>query len=596
MAERLAELGIKPIVKSGESNQQREEREARERQERVRQAEAEDRKRDEERQQRLADEQPHPPSATSASKKPPPPPSRKSKIDNATPQANISRKTDEATTRVEAEQRERKRLSGKQPAQEAATKETERLSEEQRLQEEQEQEKEHQIKNQQKIQAAKVRDAEYVGTIGQTENTANRNCRSETLRQENELAQEQKAAQARLKALEEQVKQGKVKKQEEKRKRQIAEKEAKEKEARLASQRAELEAAKEKERQLQMQLESLGEDSSDDEGPQEITPLETTPTNSQVLSREGSLQPNQPSSTAAELTYERLSEAAATNDHFGAPATSGPSSSHGESRNPFFKKLNQSTEPHSSSAGSSTSLHTPAGVETSTNPFHRLTQQENAAKTQGQNPPAPAPPLPSQSPSSGQRPSRVRPEEDQWSVVDSTGGSSSDDEPDRTTVGSAKHLASMLFGSLAPARPQSATGDHERMKTPVESPLTPSAQTIPISSGIPPPPPLPFASGPPASAPPPPPPPPLPAPQTNYAREVFSGAPSAPPPPPPPPPPPSNAGPPSGSPPAISFPTINVGADSGRQNLLGEIARGKGLKKVETRDRSQASTAGRVLG
>lgn len=160
MAERLAELGIKPATKSGESGQQREEREAHERQERVRQAEVEDRKRDEERQRRLADERPNPPSAASATKKPPPPPSRKSKADSTSLRAEASRKADEAATREEAERKERERLAEVQRAQEAKLKEEERLAKDQQVQEAQQKEKEQLIKNQQEAQAVKIKDVE----------------------------------------------------------------------------------------------------------------------------------------------------------------------------------------------------------------------------------------------------------------------------------------------------------------------------------------------------------------------------------------------------------------------------------------------------
>lgn len=153
MAERLAELGIKPAIKPGESSQQREQREAHERQERVRQAEAEDCKRDEERQRRLADEQPTPPSVNLGAKKPPPPPSRKTKSDSSSVRA-------EATRKAEAEQKEKERLAEFQRAQEAELKEKERQAKEQQAQEAQQKEKEQSIRDQQEAQAAKIKDAE----------------------------------------------------------------------------------------------------------------------------------------------------------------------------------------------------------------------------------------------------------------------------------------------------------------------------------------------------------------------------------------------------------------------------------------------------
>lgn len=104
MAERLAALGLKPPIKSGESTQQRQEREARDRQDRVRQAEAEDAKREEERQRRLADEQPSAPVVTKSSKKPPPPPTRNRRADSAAQREEIKRQQNDDALRAEAEQ------------------------------------------------------------------------------------------------------------------------------------------------------------------------------------------------------------------------------------------------------------------------------------------------------------------------------------------------------------------------------------------------------------------------------------------------------------------------------------------------------------
>lgn len=84
MAERLAALGLRVPGKAGESAEARQEREKKEKEERMRQAEAEDAKREQERQRRLADEQISPPSAgKSGSKKPPPPPVRKGRADSS---------------------------------------------------------------------------------------------------------------------------------------------------------------------------------------------------------------------------------------------------------------------------------------------------------------------------------------------------------------------------------------------------------------------------------------------------------------------------------------------------------------------------------
>jgi hypothetical protein len=79
------------------------------------------------------------------------------------------------------------------------------------------------------------------------------------------------------------------------------------------------------------------------------------------------------------------------------------------------------------------------------------------------------------------------------------------------------------------------------------------------NAGAPPPPPMPPMGGPP--------PPPIPG----------MGAPAA----PPPPPPPGGAPAPTGARPAA---------------LLGEIQMGKQLKKTQTRDKSGAAVAGKVLG
>lgn len=334
----------------------------------------------------------------------------------------------------------------------------------------------------------------------------------------------------------------------------------------MAAQRAELEAARERERQLQRELEGMeDESSSDEEGPESITPQDSTPTQSQVLSAPPVPTVPEPEKEPSPATspVERFATPIATTD--------------AESKNPYFKSLGQTAE--------STQATSPAAQ--STNPFHRLAQQEK------QEPSKPtfagAGPL--------ERKTRTRPqEEDDWSNAGSD-FESSDDEDERPGGGSAKQLASILFGTMAPPRPLSAM-DEDKSATPVQaSPIAP-----------PPPPPAPFASSaveheagdsapisppppppPPGAVPPPPPPPPPPG-----------GAPVAAPPPPPPvpgapaaPPPPPPGAPPGAPPPPA--PPAPGGAGGGHSALLASIQAGRGLKKVQTNDRSTSSSAGRVL-
>ena len=119
MAERLAALGIRPAAKGGESAQQRLDRETKEREDRLRQAEAEDAKREEERQRRLADEQIQPAPATkTGGKKPPPPPSRKATRNDNIERANAKKQFEDEAARAELERKEQN-LRAQQEAQEA---------------------------------------------------------------------------------------------------------------------------------------------------------------------------------------------------------------------------------------------------------------------------------------------------------------------------------------------------------------------------------------------------------------------------------------------------------------------------------------------
>ncbi|KXG47593.1 protein of unknown function DUF1720 [Penicillium griseofulvum] len=509
IAERMAAAGLKPNDAT-ETLAQRQEREKKEREDRVRRAEEEDAKREQERQRRLAEERggPSEPAPKTAGKKPPPaPPTRRARTDSAG-QADAKKAEDPAK------------------ADQAAREQT--------------------IKEEQEVQEAETKRLE-----------------SEASQRELEFQREKDAQAARLRALEEQVRQGKIKKQEEKRRREEASRQAKEQEAGLAAQRAELEAAKERERQLQRELEGLDESSSDDEGPADITPQYSTPTQSQTLPTPPPVptialpEPAAPESVPSEVSSPESSR--------GLPATTPDA----ESKNPYFKNMGQPSEP--------THATSPPTAQ-STNPFHRLTQQEPIKPTF-----TGAAPL--------ERKTRVRPEEDDdWSAAGSD-FDSSDDEDDRPTGGSAKQLASILFGTMAPPRPLSAMDDDKspsKSATPVqESPVAPPP---PPPATLPPVPAIPGsgdAVSPPAApsgVPPPPPPPPPPAP--------GAGAPSMPPPPPPggapsaPPPPPPAGIPPPPAPPA---------AGAGRGALLASIQQGKPLRKTQVNDRSTSSSAGRVL-
>ncbi|KAF4965437.1 hypothetical protein FZEAL_10759, partial [Fusarium zealandicum] len=185
MAERLAALGIKAPTKPGETAAQRIERERGERAAKLRQAEEDDARREAERQARLAEEQGVPPPAPeqpkTEAKKPPPPPTRHR--GKPEPDHEASKRAEEEAS---AKQAEEERLAHEHEEQQ---RETQRMEE-----------------------AAKE--------------------------QEDDLAQERAAADARLKALEEQVKQGKLRKEEEKKRKKAAQAEAKDKEAKLAARRA----------------------------------------------------------------------------------------------------------------------------------------------------------------------------------------------------------------------------------------------------------------------------------------------------------------------------------------------------------------------
>ncbi|KAI1444922.1 hypothetical protein F5Y02DRAFT_388032 [Annulohypoxylon stygium] len=492
MAERLAALGIKAPSKPGETAAQRIERERAERAAKLRQAEEEDARREAERQARIAEEQGVPPPAPKVeAKKPPPPPSRKGGRNE-----EVAKKAEEEEASKKAEE---ERLAREHEEQQRATQQME----------------------------------------------------DEARRQEEEVAKERDAASARLKALEEQVRQGKLKKEEEKKKKKAAMAEAKEKEAKLAAQRAEIEAARQRELELQRQLAAMEEEESssdDDEGPQQITPQASTPTlgSSQLGSQELERKATPPPAPAAPVVSPP------------SVVTSPPSET--ESRNPYRRMLSQSSESPAAAPAVAPAAPAPAPPppppqpEVSTNnPFFRITQEAKA----------PAP-------------SRKRPDtDDEWGSGSEEDDEDSDDE--RPAAGAAQ-LASLLFGSMGPPRPLSATGNQSAGASPAVA--SPPFSPPPVGEAAPPPPPPPMPEA--GIGAPPPPPPPMP----------DFGAPAAA--PPPPPPIPGLAPPPPPPPPAAGdMPSAPSGGRPA--GFLNEIQLGRSLKKTQTKDRSGAGVAGRVL-
>ncbi|KAE8378234.1 hypothetical protein BDV26DRAFT_292459 [Aspergillus bertholletiae] len=516
IAERMAAAGLKPHNNTAETLLQRQERERKEREDRLKQAEEEDARREQERQRRLAEEQgssmAHPVKPTS--KKPPPaPPSRRGRTDSA--------------GQVEAK----------------------RVAEE----------------------SAKVEQNAREQTIHEGEAEDRNRLENDARKHEEEFQREKEAQEARLRALQEQVQQGKIKKQEAKRRKEEADRLAKEQEVKLTAQRAELEMAKERERQLQLELEALDEESSsDEEGPENITPQHSTPAQSQILPGVDSTANVAPSATVprAELDGLTSSTSSPTSDRAGLAHLS----SETESKNPYFKKINQPAESQVATpqAVPQAPVASPKADVQSTNPFHRLAQQQDNTK----------PAFTAAGPI--ERVSRARPEaDDDWSVAGSD-FDSSDDDDERPGGGSAKQLASILFGTMAPPRPLSAMDDKSPSKPSTPAPDTPAAPTEPEADGA-----SSIAS---TVPPPPPPPPPVVAPIPSIA--LNSGSPDAP--PPPPPPPMAPPAPPPGIPPPPAPPATPAGVP-GRSALLASIQAGKGLKKVQTNDRSLSSIAGRVL-
>lgn len=379
---------------------------------------------------------------------------------------------------------------------------------------------------------------------------ARQNLEETAKEEEDEFAKEQAESAARLKALEEQVKQGKLKKEEEKKRKKAAQAEAKEKEAKLAARRAEIEAAKQREAELQRQLEAIDDDSSsDDDEPEQVKAMDTP--------------------KAAEPAPAPVARAVVS-----PPADS-------ESKNPYKKVMSPPVQSPSAEPAEPV-----APKPSDTNPFHRMTQAASI----------PAPTQPHQ---------RKRADSEDWGSDNHEDEEDSDDE--KPGGSNAAQLASILFGTMAPPRPLSAAGRDS-------TPASPAPASNESPAGPPPPPPVPGAASSEAPAAPPPPPPPMPESSAPSAPPPpppmpGTGAPSAPPPPPPmpsagapPAPPMPGAGapppPPPPPPPGGDAPAPASAPSGGRPaGFLGQIQslNKATLKKTTTIDKSASSVAGRVL-
>ncbi|KAA8913511.1 actin cytoskeleton-regulatory complex protein pan1 [Sphaerosporella brunnea] len=362
--------------------------------------------------------------------------------------------------------------------------------------------------------------------------------------EEEELAREEEAAQARLKALEEEMRLGKLRKKEEAAKKKAALAAQKEKEAQLAERRAKIEAARREEERLMQLKKQLEEedDSSDEEGPEAIGG-QATPTQESIVAEKFSSRPTvaSPPPPPPPPPVPAMPGGLPQSPVNEIPVASQPPPPPPPPPTVPTPAPQESKNPFFKkdfgqpiAVGSSDASSSAAGG--SNNPFFNL------AKDQAEQKSAPLPNVHIFNP---------KRDDDDWSVVDEDSDSGSDDDEPPNRMNTAQ-LAASLFATMAPPRPLSSMDKEPQPSVP------------------PPAPPLPTGGAP---LPPPPPPPPPMLPMTG----------GAPPPPPPPPPPPAGGMPPL---PAVT---------PDRGSLLSQIGQGIKLKKAVTNDKSQVTTAGRVL-